>query len=264
MANITIQFLGTGSAWTKKYGNTSALVFIENKGVMKKLLIDCGRTTPDDLYQLGYTWDDLDAIFITHLHGDHVGGLEEAGFFGRYAINKKPHLIFPHPKLKTDLWDKVLKGTMMNGDLERPMNFEDYFTCDAVESEDEMFFYNGVMFSVFPTQHIKNKKSYGLIIGEQDYIIYSGDGLLNKDLISIGFSDSCQAVFHDCQLTDGKGVVHATLDDLKELEPQWRDNVYLMHYGDNLHEKYTEIKDAGFKIAVRGDKYQFTVTELYP
>jgi ribonuclease BN (tRNA processing enzyme) len=264
MANITVQFLGTGDAFSKKYGNTSALVFVENKGVMKKLLIDCGRTTPDDLFSLGYTWSDIDAIFITHLHGDHVGGLEEAGFFSRYILNRNQHLIFPHVKIKNDLWDKVLKGTMMNGDLDRLMTFEDYFTYEAVGPEEQFFFFNDVMFSVFPTYHIKNKKSYGVIIGEKDFIIYSGDSLLNQDLIAIGFADDCQAVFHDCALYQKKDMVHASLQDLLTLEPEWRENIYIMHYGDNLSDKYLEIKDAGLKIAVRGEKYHFEVGEYCP
>jgi ribonuclease BN (tRNA processing enzyme) len=261
MPNVTIQFLGTGSAFSKKYGNTSAIIFVDNNGEIKKLLIDCGRTTPDDLFALGYSWADIDAIFITHLHGDHVFGLEEAAFYNRYALNRKPHLIFPHVKLKHDLWEKVLKGTMTNGDLDRMMNFDDYFTYEAVDREEQYFLFNDVMFSVFPTQHIKNKKSYGLIIGEKDFIIYSGDSLLNYDLITIGFKNDCQAVFHDCQLFSYDDSVHASLDDLLTLDKEIRENIYIMHYGDNLDDLCHTIKDSGLNTAVRGEKYQFKVGE---
>ncbi|RPK20084.1 MBL fold metallo-hydrolase [Paenibacillus xylanexedens] len=262
MANITIQFMGTGSSFSKKYGNTSALIFIENNGTTKKLLIDCGRTTPDDLASLGYSFADVDAIFITHLHGDHVYGLEEAAFVGRYVINKKPHLIFPHEKLKTDLWERVLKGTMMNGDLPRLMTMEDYFVSTIVEREEQYFFLNDVMFSVFPTVHIKNKKSYGVIIGERDFIIYSGDSMLNKDLIDIGFINDCQAVFHDCQMFHTEDRVHASLEDLLTLDESIREDVYIMHYGDDLEEHVERIHGEGFKVAVRGEKYQFVVKEI--
>lgn len=260
MPNVTLQFMGTGSAFSKKYGNTSALVFVENEGVTKKLLLDCGRTTPDDIVDHGYTFADIDAIFITHLHGDHVFGLEEAGFYGRYVLKKKPHLIFPNIKLKQDLWERVLKGTMMNsGELTRPMTFEDYFTYEVVERQEQFFYFNGIMFSVFPTYHIKNKKSYGVIIGETNYILYSGDSLLNRDLIDIGFSEDCQAVFHDCQLFHNEERVHASLSDLKTLNWEWRDRIYIMHYGDNLEDNRDEIKSEGFQVAVRGQKYHYEV-----
>lgn len=260
MANITIQFMGTGSSFSKRYGNTSALVFVENDGIMKKLLIDCGRSTPDDLYSHGYSFADIDAIFVTHLHGDHVYGLEEAGFVGRYVLNKKPHLIFPHEKVKNDLWDKVLKGTMMNGDLPRVMKMEDYFISTVVDRTEQCFFFNDVMFSVFPTIHIQNKKSYGVAIGEKDFILYSGDSLLNKDLIDIGFKEDCQVVFQDCQLFHNEERVHASIEDLLTLDEQNREDIYIMHYGDDLESHRERIESSGFKIATRGEKYHFTVT----
>jgi ribonuclease BN (tRNA processing enzyme) len=256
---VRFNFLGVGSAFSKKYGNTSALVTVENGDATKRILIDCGRTTPNDLVDAGYTWEDIDAIFITHLHGDHVFGLEEAGFMGRYVFEKKPHIIFPDPKLKTDLWDKVLKGTMMNGDLDKMMTFEDYFTYECVDKEEQHFFFNDVMFSVYPTIHIKNKKSFGLIIGEYDYVIYTADSLLNKDLMTISVEDGCQIIFHDCQFAHNEGRVHASLRDLMELERNVRERISIMHYGDNLEEYYLDIKESGLRITARNVEYEFEV-----
>jgi ribonuclease BN (tRNA processing enzyme) len=263
MSKVSIKFMGTGSAFSKKYGNTSALVTVENNnGVIKKLLIDCGRTTPDDLNNQGVSWKEIDAIFITHLHGDHVFGLEEAGFYSRYVDKRLMHLIFPHIKLKNDLWDKVLKGTMMNGDLPRIMTFEDYFTYESVNNEDQYFFFNDVMFSVYPTFHIRHKKSYGLIIGERDFIIYTGDSLLNKDLIEMSLANDCQAVFHDCQLFSNLERVHASIDDLLTLDETCRRSIHIMHYGDNLPEHFDNIEKQGFNIAYRGVEYEFEVGEF--
>jgi ribonuclease BN (tRNA processing enzyme) len=259
MPKIKISFLGVGSAFSRKYGNTSALVSINNDGVVKNLLIDCGRTTPDDLVSAGYTWKDIDAIFISHLHGDHCYGLEDAGYMGRYVFEKKPHIIFPHDKLRNDLWEKVLKGTMMNGDLSRSMRFEDYFTYESVSREEQYFDFNGVMFSVYTTIHIPNKKSYGLIIGEKDYIIYTADSLLNKDFLELAHKDGCKAIFHDCQFMHYPTRVHASLDDLMTLDEEIRKTIYIMHYQDNIGEYYTKIKDAGLKVALRNTIYEFEV-----
>lgn len=250
ISNIEITFLGTGSAFSKKYGNNSAVVTVENNGVTKNLMIDCGRTTPDDLHNSKFSWTDIDAIFITHLHGDHVYGLEEAAFMGRYVFNKKPHLILPHRKVKNDLWEKVLKGTMANGDLDRNMTFLDYFTYEIVDHEAEYFIFNDVMFSCYTTQHIDRKKSYGLIIGEQNYIVYSSDSLMNKDLIREVAKDGCQVIFHDCQMNDYEGKVHASLSDLSSLTEEQRKLIYIMHYDDQLENNYTRIKELGLGIAL--------------
>ena len=46
-------------------------------------LIDCGRQAPDQLHDAGITWHDLAGQIITHVHGDHVFGLEDFAF-GRF------------------------------------------------------------------------------------------------------------------------------------------------------------------------------------
>jgi ribonuclease BN (tRNA processing enzyme) len=251
MAKVDITFLGTGSAFSKRYGNNSAVVSVLNDGVVKNLMIDCGRTTPDDLAKSEFNWNDIDAIFVTHLHGDHVYGLEEAGFMGRFVFQKKPHIILPHRKVKIDLWDKVLKGTMMNGDLERNMTFDDYFTYDIADETLQYFEFNGVMFSVYATQHVPNKKSYGLIIGEYDFVVYTSDSLFDEEFIKIASQEGAQKIFHDCQLT---------LDELSTLPQEVREKIVVMHYGDDIEGYYLKInKDLGMKVAVSNHRYSFTV-----
>lgn len=39
------------------------------------LLIDCGEGTQITLRQLGWSFKGIDALLITHYHGDHVSGL---------------------------------------------------------------------------------------------------------------------------------------------------------------------------------------------
>jgi ribonuclease BN (tRNA processing enzyme) len=255
MANIKLTFLGTGSAFSKKFGNNSAVVSVGDKN----LLIDCGRTTPDDLSKSKFAWSDIDAIFITHLHGDHVYGLEEAGFFGRYVLKKKPHIIFPHKKVKNDLWEKVLKGTMMQGDLERNMAFDDYFTYEIVDDREQYFEFNGVMFSVFATQHVPNKKSYGLVIGEYNYIVYTSDTLFDEDMIKAFADDGAKAIFHDCQFPDYEGKVHCSLSELATLPKEVREKIFIMHYGDDLADNFYRVKDSDFKIASPDIEYYFEV-----
>src|SRR5690606_7028155 len=125
-------------------------------------------------------------------------------------------------KIKVDLWDKVLKGTMMNGDLDRNMVLEDYFTYDIVDEASQYFMFNDVMFSVFATQHIPNKKSYGLIIGEYDYIVYTSDSLFDHAFIDAVIQGGAQAVFHDCQFEDNPNKVHASLSELLTLPEEDR------------------------------------------
>lgn len=67
-----IQFLGTGSALpTLNHHPTSQYVFCQNR----HFLIDCGEGTQIQLRRRSIKIQKLDAIFISHLHGDHYFGL---------------------------------------------------------------------------------------------------------------------------------------------------------------------------------------------
>ncbi|WP_103020583.1 ribonuclease Z [Salinibacter altiplanensis] len=64
--------LGTSSAVPTDERHLSALA-IERKGQV--LLFDCGEGTQYRLREAGLSWARIDAIFVTHLHGDHCYGL---------------------------------------------------------------------------------------------------------------------------------------------------------------------------------------------
>ncbi len=67
-----IQFLGTGSALpTLNQHPTSQFIFCQNR----YFLIDCGEGTQIQLRKRSVKIQKLDAIFISHLHGDHYFGL---------------------------------------------------------------------------------------------------------------------------------------------------------------------------------------------
>ncbi len=69
---LEITFVGTGDAFgSGGRRNTSILV----RGPEGVLLLDCGPTTPHGLHQLGIDPCEIDAIAISHFHGDHVAGV---------------------------------------------------------------------------------------------------------------------------------------------------------------------------------------------
>lgn len=63
-------FLGAGEAFHESKANISMLAIGD-----KNILIDCGYNIPQRLWQAYPDKDFLDAVFISHFHGDHVAGL---------------------------------------------------------------------------------------------------------------------------------------------------------------------------------------------
>lgn len=61
-------------------------------------LIDCGTTTLIGMRRLGLQPNDIDAVFVTHLHGDHFGGLPWLLIDAIYVDNRTRPLVVTGPR----------------------------------------------------------------------------------------------------------------------------------------------------------------------
>ncbi|ACZ75730.1 beta-lactamase superfamily hydrolase [Dickeya parazeae Ech586] len=68
---MELDILGSGEAYDSQRVN--AAIRVSENGF--QLLVDCGPTVPQALWQRQTAPDDLNAIYITHAHPDHVLGL---------------------------------------------------------------------------------------------------------------------------------------------------------------------------------------------
>lgn len=84
---IKVTFLGTGTPYPSadRFG---ASILVEAGG--KKLLFDCGRGAVIRLTQAGLSPRDIDAVFLTHLHSDHIVGFPDLWLTGWFLGRDKP------------------------------------------------------------------------------------------------------------------------------------------------------------------------------
>lgn len=222
---MQIQMLGTGGAFAKKYANNNALVEVDGF----KLLIDCGITLPRSLHEAGYSFDDLDAVLISHMHADHVGGLEEYAFQMMFRYGKKP-VLYIADTLVEPLWEQTLRG----GLTQEPLTaITDFFDVRPIKEGEEYEIHPGIKVKLILTDHIAGKLSYSFLFNESFF--YSADMKFDGALLSRLSNDRVETIFHDCQLTS-PGVVHASLDELLTLPEDIQEKVWLMHYHDNMEE----------------------------
>ena len=98
MKSVSVKFLGSGDAFGSG-GRLQICILIEAAGA--KFLLDCGASALISMKRFGVSSADIDKILITHLHGDHFGGIP---FFilDSQLISKrtKPLLIAGPPGIK--------------------------------------------------------------------------------------------------------------------------------------------------------------------
>jgi hypothetical protein len=72
MHKFSLQCLGVGDGWPRSDRKHSAYLYQFNRN---SVLIDCGEPFSSSFKLNGFNCDTLDAIVISHLHFDHIGGL---------------------------------------------------------------------------------------------------------------------------------------------------------------------------------------------
>ncbi|MBW7453237.1 MBL fold metallo-hydrolase [Paenibacillus sepulcri] len=214
--------LGTGSAFAKKYYNTNALIYCEDRTVM----LDCGITAPLSLHQLGKTFNDIDALMISHIHADHIGGMEEFALQMKYIFKRKPALFIMETLIDT-LWETSLQGGLKQDEFK---SLDDYFEVHLLKENRSIQLLPGFNVKAIRTSHIPGKLSYSFLINETFF--YSADMRFDAELLDTLVQQGCTTIFHDCQFTS-PGAVHTTLDELKSLPEYIQKRVMLMHYDDN-------------------------------
>ena len=271
---MRILFLGIGGAFAPMSMGNSNMLITADSG--KRMMIDWGTTAPY-IYrdEMGLDFKDIDAMYITHQHGDHMGGMELFAF-SRFFIPLKDaegHSVRPKlfavRNLMKELWES-LKGGLesLQGKI---MTLTDYFDCHPV-TENSSFEWEGYKFTPVQTIHVRSgyiiKYSYGLAIRKiittqkgwktsrlvkDEYDAYiTSDTQFDRGLIK--YYESSKIIFHDCETGPYKSIVHPHYDDLMTLPEDCKKKMWLYHYG----KKVDSVVADGFAGFVdKGQEFEF-------
>ncbi len=234
---MRLTFLGSGGAFT--LNNFHSNMLLEHNG--KRLLIDAGGDVRRSLAAIGLSHRDLDAVYISHCHGDHCDGLEWLSFITKLdpRFGRKLQL-FAHPETLGDLRDKLSPSISILRD-NCLMTLDDYFdivqcshvACypNNIRVSSVMFEWQNIEFYTVEVEHLM--LSYGLWIPFVKTFITSDTRFTPEKLMPI-YKDA-KYIFHDCETLVGmKSGVHSHFNDLKTLAPNIKSKMHLYHYSDGL------------------------------
>lgn len=238
--DLALEFLGVGNAGAVELGESSAVLL---RGDQPLLLIDCGAQVPGRYRQrFGAS---PPALFITHSHFDHVGGLEQ--LFARLWFDDGQRgrvPVFLAAPLLPLLHERV--ASHPNALAEGGVNFWQAFQLVPVS---QGFWWDGLWFDVFPVRHHAVNAAFGL--GLRGSFVYTGDTRPIPETLP-RYSADGETVFHDCALHANPS--HTGLADLeREYSESLRRRMVLYHY--ESVEAGGQLRARGYAVAGPGQRF---------
>lgn len=186
-----IRVIACGSGMPMPRLKQAAPCFLIELGNGDKFVFDMGTGSMHRLYALGIPLDYLDKIFLTHLHGDHMGDLPGFFVYGPQNNRSKPLRIWgpggggtksewstkAAMKSIEDMWAwqvGTLAGTIDTRSFKMDVTEYDWSEVMGVIYED-----NGVTIRSLPAIHFEQSASF-ILEWNGFKIAYMGDSLPNK------------------------------------------------------------------------------------
>ncbi len=238
---MKLHILGCGDAFGSGGRNQSAYL-VEARD--RPFLLDCGPTTLLAMKRAGIDPRRLDVVFISHLHGDHFGGLPFLfiEFLHQTPRDKPLHIAGPpQTEDKVRQLFRLMYGSSAVGELPP--------VCFHILEPDQRATVEGIQVLPFRVPHQTQEISLGLKIqsaGKQ--ILYSGDSAWSE--IFIEHARGVDLFLCECSFYDQAAGNHVRYVELLKALPRLEcKKVVLTHLGE---EMLARKKDLALAVAEDG------------
>ena len=174
---VKIRFLGTGNAFADG-GRSHACIHLEATGA--SLLLDCGGSS---LPAIKRALDPatIQAIAISHLHGDHFGGVPYF-LMEQYFAGRKAPLAIGGPR---ELQQRAMRaGEALYKDFFGKITID--YGLSFITHKETPVSLGGAEVSALPVKHVAESDPHGLRVKiDGKLIAYSGDARFSDELLAV-------------------------------------------------------------------------------
>ena len=232
--SVSVTFVGAGDAFNAA-GRCHACYFV--RASTTSFLLDCGPTVLLGLKQAGLSADDLDAVFVSHLHGDHFAGLPFLFLAWLYESPRERPVTIVGPR-GTEQRVRELYRAMYRDLSNRPMPFDvRYVEVDPGNRRD----IGRIDLLPFRVPHQETEVSLGFrLVGDGKIITYSGDTGWTEELVTQ--SQGADLFICECCFYETRVDFH--LDYPRIFENRQRfgcRRLILTHIGREVHAHRTDL-----------------------
>jgi ribonuclease BN (tRNA processing enzyme) len=235
MGQVEVRFVGSGDAFGSG-GRFQTCIALRTSNDL--FLVDCGASSLIAMRQQQIEPRDVSKILITHLHGDHFGGIP---FFllDAQLVSKRtaPLTLVGPPGLEERLMQAM--EILFAGSSRVKPNFEIRFvelkprTRTAVEK---------IEVTAFPAAHFSGAPSYSLRVEvEQKVFVYSGDTQWTDTLIEA--SDQADLFVCESYVYDQEVALHNTYSTIMEHRPHLTcKQIILTHMSEDVLSRADQVE----------------------
>ncbi|SEA39756.1 Ribonuclease BN, tRNA processing enzyme [Desulfuromusa kysingii] len=178
--SVSLRCLGSGDAFGSG-GRLNSCYHLKSSSV--QMLLDCGCSSLIGMQRWGVIAAEIDMVVVTHLHGDHFGGIPFLLLEGKYASQRsKPLTLIGPPGLQQRVEatnEAFYPGTLLSEKINFPVEYQ---LLDPRQPRRV----NGVQIECFQVKHGHSQQAYGLRITIAGKIVsYTGDTEWTENLIPL-------------------------------------------------------------------------------
>ena len=231
---MRVTVLGAGDAFCSG-GRRHSGYFVETSGVC--FLLDCGTTTLLALKSLGIPAERIDFVAISHLHGDHFGGLPFLFLEYLYENPRSRPLTIVGPA-GTEERVQALHQAMYRELAKRPCCFDIQF---QELTPGQATAVHGVQLFPFRVPHQEQDISLGYRVETEGHaILYSGDCGWNEDLVR--YSQGTDLFVCECCYFNTQTSFHMSYPKIAQEQHRLGcKRLVLSHMGREVLERLNEV-----------------------